>query len=245
MREMRERSEPRQPLHLPLRFRVLDEEKSDLVSSETANISPCGLFMHTRARLKIGTVLSLSLRIPTTISGSYRFYFHCTGRVIHERLYPGGYHGYGVQFEKALSAGQISSRPEESVYVPVRESAGKFVEKRRNLRRLLKIPVRVRCLEEGFPNFEVRAETLNVSQHGAFLTSSIPLEIGSSLNLSMLLALPSSGNSPGTKQSRARVIHEQSFADGTVGYGVEIEQVLAQMTNPDSEAIEEVPIAWS
>jgi hypothetical protein len=244
MRRTRERSDPRQLLQLPLRFRVMSEERSDLIASETANISPCGLFMHTGVRLKVGTPLSLSLRIPTAISGSYRFYFQCTGRVIHEQQYVGGSQGYGVQFERALSAGQITRNAQEAGLVLGEDLLRKFVEKRRNQRQLVKVAVGVRSLEEGFPGYEVLAETSNISRHGAFLTSSIPLEIGSSVSLSLHMLKSWCGGGLGIKHSRARVIHEQSLADGAVGYGVEIESALPHVASLDSEEME-TPIAWS
>jgi hypothetical protein len=115
MRETAERSTPRQPLQVPLRFRVLDEESSNAgeTFSETSNISQAGLFMYTHLRLKLGTPLSLSLRIPTSLSGSGRYYFHCRGHVVHEQKLPGGHQGYGVKFDQVLSAHQTSrqSRP--------------------------------------------------------------------------------------------------------------------------------------
>ena len=110
MQQIRERSNPRQPLQVPLRFRSLDEDNSDgpETLSETSNISQSGLFMHTHLRLKLGAPLSLSLRIPTSLSGGGRYYFHCRGHVVHEQQLPGGHQGYGVQFDQVLSAEQMS-----------------------------------------------------------------------------------------------------------------------------------------
>jgi len=102
MRLTEERSDPRQPLHLSLRFHILHEGNSKQFSSETSNVSLSGFFMRTHVRLKLGTLLSLSLRIPPSVPGGDRLYFHCTGRVIHEQQFPGGRQGYGVHIEQAL-----------------------------------------------------------------------------------------------------------------------------------------------
>jgi len=92
------RYDPRQPLEIPLWFQIilLESDLSD-ISSKTANISRGGLFLRSPLRLKIGSQLSMKLRVPTAISGSARAFIHSLGEVVHERLLPDGLLGYGIR----------------------------------------------------------------------------------------------------------------------------------------------------
>jgi hypothetical protein len=104
MPKLEKRNNARQALQIPLRFRSLELDASDPeVPAETSNISRTGLFMRTPRPLKVGTPLSLTLRVPTYLSGDARSDINCMGRVIHERRLPNGDIGYGVQFEQILS----------------------------------------------------------------------------------------------------------------------------------------------
>lgn len=104
MHNPEKRTSPRQMLQIPLRFHSIEMAASDPeIASETSNISRSGLFMRSPLRLKIDEALSLTLRVPTYLSGAARSELQCTGRVIHERRMSNGDLGYGIRFEQILS----------------------------------------------------------------------------------------------------------------------------------------------
>ena len=104
MQKLEKRINPRQSLQIPLRFHSVEMASSDPeIASETSNISRTGLFMRSPLRLRVGEPLTLTLRVPTYLSGSARTDVQCTGRVVHERRLPSGDLGYGVEFEQMLS----------------------------------------------------------------------------------------------------------------------------------------------
>lgn len=110
MQGLEKRTSPRQSLQIPLRFHSVEMAASDPeIASETSNISRSGLFMRSPLRLKIDEALSLTLRVPTYLSGAARAELQCTGRVIHERRLPSGDLGYGIRFEQMLSFQRASS----------------------------------------------------------------------------------------------------------------------------------------
>ncbi len=104
------RSESPLPLRIPVQFRVLSENSSEVLFSETADVSLSGMFMETSVSLRVGTPLALSLQIPPSISGSYPLHFHCTGRVVHSRHFADGHQGYGVRFDHVLSITEASPK---------------------------------------------------------------------------------------------------------------------------------------
>ena len=104
MQNLEKRTSPRQSLQIPLRFRVAEAGSTEPeLASETANISRCGLFMRSPLPLRVGAPLSMTLRVPTYLSGNPRTDVQCTGRVVYERSLPNGDTGYGIQFEQFLS----------------------------------------------------------------------------------------------------------------------------------------------
>jgi hypothetical protein len=110
MQNLEKRSSPRQSLQIPLRFHSIEMAATDPdIASETSNISRSGLFMRSPLRLKIDEPLSLTLRVPTYLSGGARSELQCSGRVIHERRLPNGALGYGIRFEQILSFRHASS----------------------------------------------------------------------------------------------------------------------------------------
>jgi hypothetical protein len=117
MQNSKQRISPRWPLKFPLRLRIVEKDAlvHEELSSETLNISESGLFLHASLRIKVGTAVHLSILIPAEISKSAPCYLHCTGRVIHKRDLLDGRRGYGVQFDKRLTAQQISRDPEPLV----------------------------------------------------------------------------------------------------------------------------------
>jgi hypothetical protein len=81
------------------------------LASETSNISRSGLFMRSPLPLKVGAPISMTLRVPTYLSGSARSDVRCTGHVVYERQLPNGDIGYGIQFEILFSLQGTSPSP--------------------------------------------------------------------------------------------------------------------------------------
>jgi hypothetical protein len=107
MQNLEKRFSPRQSLQIPLHFHKVEFGSAEPeLASETANISRSGLFMRSPLPLRIGAPLSMTLRVPTYLSGSARSDVKCTGRVVHECHLPNGDLGYGIQFEQLLSIHQ-------------------------------------------------------------------------------------------------------------------------------------------
>ena len=95
------RSSPRYLLPIPVRFRCFEIGCAGLeVPTQTLNISCSGLFLLSPQRLKVGSKLSLNLRVPTEISGSVFTELRCRGRVVHEQELRDGRLGYGVEIEQ-------------------------------------------------------------------------------------------------------------------------------------------------
>jgi hypothetical protein len=212
-----------------------------MIYSETANISPSGLFMPSRVRLKIGELLSLSVQIPTDISGSYRCYFHCNGVVVHEQLLSLDGVGYGVKFEGMLSARRLSSDPTQGIFKSG-QAAVDFREKRRNVRHALRLPASFRA-PDVFPGIEMPAETLNISRYGVLLATPVMLKVGSPLSLLLNGGAPMPEGNISGERLKARVVHGSKLPSGTLAYGVEIDQALPPIrTHHGTDA--EVPIAW-
>jgi hypothetical protein len=117
MENLEKRTNPRQSLQIPLRFRNVEVGSDEPeLASETSNISCSGLFMRSPLPLRVGTPLSMILRLPSYLSGNPRTDVQCTGRVVHECSLPNGDIGYGIQFEQALSF--QSAFPSESAVFP-------------------------------------------------------------------------------------------------------------------------------
>jgi PilZ domain len=114
MQNLEKRISPRQSLQIPLRFRIVEVGSTEPeLASETSNISRSGLFMRSPLPLRVGTPLSMTLRVPTYLSGSARSVLQCVGRVVHECQLPNGDIGYGVQFENLLTF-QRSAAPQSA-----------------------------------------------------------------------------------------------------------------------------------
>ena len=109
MQDLEKRTNPRQLLQIPLRFRNVEVASTEPeLASETTNISRSGLFMRSPLPLRVGTALSMTLRVPTFLSGNPRTDVQCTGRVVHECGLPNGDIGYGIHFEQMLNFQQSS-----------------------------------------------------------------------------------------------------------------------------------------
>jgi len=120
MQELEKRVSARQSLQISVRFRVAEAGSPEPeLASETTNISRSGLFMKSPLPLKVGAPLSITLRVPTYLSGSARSTVECIGRVVHERELPNSDIGYGIQFEQMLNL----QRPSVSQTVPAHAQA--------------------------------------------------------------------------------------------------------------------------
>jgi hypothetical protein len=98
------RSSPRYAIQISFRFRTIEAGSTEPeIVSETENISSSGLFMRSPVRLKVGAPLSLTLRVPTSISGSARSHIRCIGHIVREQALPTGQMGYGVQLDQLSS----------------------------------------------------------------------------------------------------------------------------------------------
>jgi PilZ domain len=225
----KERADFRQPLQLPVRFRVMHDANPKSIPSETANISPSGMFMHTRVRLKVGTPLSLSIRIPLFVSGSNGFQFRCMGRVVHEQKFPDGARGYGAHFERMAAARRAARKALTEGFAASEECSVPFVEKRNSQRHALQVDVHFRSLGAGAPDTELAAETLNFSWHGLFLATRQVLEVGSLLSLNLENGEKHANGDYGSQASVGREVRRQTLKDGRIGYGIQIEKQFLEL----------------
>jgi PilZ domain len=225
----KQRADFRQPLQLPVRFRVLHDANPKAIPSETANLSPSGMFMHTRVRLKVGTPLSVSIRIPLFVSGSNGFQFRCMGRVVHEQQFPDGDRGYGVHFESVAAARQAARKALTKGFVASDGCSAPFVERRNSRRHDLQVCVHFRSFKAGTPNAELAAETLNFSWRGLFLATHQVLEVGSPLSLSLETGESGANGDYRSQASAGRVVRGQPMKDGRIGYGIQIENQLLRL----------------
>jgi PilZ domain len=98
-----QRRSTRYLLRLPVRFRCVEKEVPELeFCTETTNVSQYGLLMESPLRLKLGSSLSVTLRVPTELSGSPFLSYRCRGRVVHEQKLADGTLGYGVEIHQAM-----------------------------------------------------------------------------------------------------------------------------------------------
>jgi len=104
---------PRYTVKIPLRFRAvgLIEETGDELT-ESLNISRRGVYFASQARLKVGTPIEITLRMPREVTGTETIEARCFGRVIHLQtgLYADGRTCYGVEIEKFASPAFAAKR---------------------------------------------------------------------------------------------------------------------------------------
>ena len=105
------RTSPRYDLRVLVRFHCIEEGSAESeIVSQTANISDSGLFLHSTIRLRVGVPLSLTLRVPTSVSGGARALVRCLGHIVHAQS-ARDWIGYGVQFDSFWSFRQPTSVP--------------------------------------------------------------------------------------------------------------------------------------
>jgi hypothetical protein len=101
MKSSEKRLNPRYLLLIPLSFRGSDlNSAKPEISTRTVNISRSGLFLRSPHRLRVGSELSLSLRLPTETPGSAFSQFRCRGLVVRDGILFDGASGYGIELEQ-------------------------------------------------------------------------------------------------------------------------------------------------
>ena len=100
MRIHEKRTSPRYAIKVLVRFHCIEEGSADSeIVSQTANISNSGLFLYSTIRLRVGVPLSLTLRVPTSVTDSARSHIQCLGHIVHAQPVARDQIGYGVQFD--------------------------------------------------------------------------------------------------------------------------------------------------
>ena len=96
------RNETRVNVRVPLRFRVLNNLSATEETAVSENISQRGVFFWTRAPLRVGMPLELSLRMPQEIAGRVSSEVRCVARVVHVQKNAGlgGKSGIGLHIER-------------------------------------------------------------------------------------------------------------------------------------------------
>lgn len=90
----------------------------------------------------------------------------------------------------------------------------------------VRIPIRFRSVGLATNSSEHRTESLNVSRRGLFFASHAELRVGMPIELSLRLPREVTGLETVDARCFGRVVHARTgmFADGSTGYGVEIEK---------------------
>ena len=100
------------------------------------------------------------------------------------------------------------------------------LERRQLTRYNIRTALRFRAMGLASDKTEHFTEALNVSKGGFFFATSAPLQVG--MPIEATLRMPSEVTGAKTEESRctARVVHvrNQSFGDGRIGFGAEIEK---------------------
>lgn len=103
------------------------------------------------------------------------------------------------------------------------------VVERRQLERFpLRIPLRFRPLGLAGDTSEHFTEAINVSRGGFFFVTSAPLQVGMPIEATLNMPVEVTGNKADETHCRARLVHAKadSYSDGRMGYGAEIEMFL-------------------
>jgi hypothetical protein len=104
---------------------------------------------------------------------------------------------------------------------------------RRQLERYtLRIPLRFRALGLASDKSEHFTEVLNISRGGFFFVTSAPLQVGMPIEATFRMPAEVNGDSPHETHCRARLVHAKpnTFSDGRMGYGAEIEAFIEPRT---------------
>ena len=102
------------------------------------------------------------------------------------------------------------------------ESSERRIMPRYNVR----IPIRFRSITLTSTGPEYRTESLNISRRGLFFASREELRVGMPIEISMRMPREVTGLETVDARCFGRVVHARTgmFADGSTGYGVQIEK---------------------
>ena len=101
-------------------------------------------------------------------------------------------------------------------------------ERRQRERYTLRIPLRFRALGLASDKSEHFTEVLNISRGGFFFVTSAPLQVGMPIEATFRMPAELNGGSSHETHCRARLVHAKpnTFSDGRMGYGAEIEAFI-------------------
>jgi len=96
------RAEPRINLHVPLRFRPLNNPGSPVQMAESVNVSRRGIFFVSAAPLAVGAHVELQFKMPGEFGGQSGSEAKCSARVVHVEpdAFLGGKAGVGLHIER-------------------------------------------------------------------------------------------------------------------------------------------------
>jgi hypothetical protein len=106
----------------------------------------------------------------------------------------------------------------------VSERNVKLIERRNEQRLNVSEPVRLRPVTDPVSS-EQLAETLNMSEHGLCVATTVPLKVGMQVELFLRIPREVSGEKPVEVRCVARVIHvDPATSGGKAGVGMRIER---------------------
>jgi hypothetical protein len=99
-------------------------------------------------------------------------------------------------------------------------------ERRQVTRHNQRTPLRFRPLNLSADKSEHFTEAINVSRGGFFFASSAPLQVGMTVEATLLMPIEVTGSKPLETRCTARVVHmrNEPYGDGRMGFGAEIEK---------------------
>jgi hypothetical protein len=102
-------------------------------------------------------------------------------------------------------------------------------ERRTDTRVNVRVPLRFRILNSP-ESIEQNAEAENISQRGIYFTTTIPLQVGTPLEVSLRMPRELAGKTPSDVKCVARVVHvhASSLLSGKAGVGLHIERYEAK-----------------
>jgi hypothetical protein len=111
---------------------------------------------------------------------------------------------------------------------------------RRHLERFhLRIPLRFRPIGLAGDKSEHFTEAINVSRGGFFFVTSAPLQVGMPIEAMIRMPTEVTGGAPDETHCKARVVHAKpdSYSDGRMGFGAEIESFIEPDKNKASKSL--------
>lgn len=96
-------------------------------------------------------------------------------------------------------------------------------DRRSSPRYMMQMPIRFRESDSNKEPEGYTGETTNISRTGVFFVTRIPLELGSSLQLSLRVPRELSGSAKSEVQCVGRMVRMECWPDGSIGYGTRID----------------------